>query len=70
MFEDGDVGERVAAHGDQVGGHAGGDATRLIGDAEVFGGVDGGGLDGFQRGQAGAHQQGELLGIVAVGRDA
>ena len=36
----------------------------------MFGGADRGGLDGLQRSQAGADQEGELLGVVAVGGDA
>ena len=51
VFHLADVGERVAAHGDDVGVLAGGDGADVLGAAEQVGGVGGGGAQG-QRGSS------------------
>src|SRR5689334_14950152 len=66
VFEGGDVGERVAGGGDDVGKAAGFDGSDLVLHAEERGGGGGGGTDGLRGSLAVFHAQREFLGGVDV----
>ena len=66
LFQRGDIFQRVAIDGDEVGLLAGFERADLGGPSQQVGRVDGGGLDGLQRRHAEADVDSELVGVEAV----
>src|ERR1700676_5301726 len=66
VLEDGDVDQRVAIYGDEVGVLAGFDGANAILPGHELGGVDGGGANGFNGRVAAADEAGKFEGVLAL----
>ena len=61
-----DVLQRVSVYCDYVGVVAGFECAYFFLPAQKFGGIDGGRLNGFERGQAALGQGGQFVGVLAL----
>jgi len=66
VAEEGDVGERVARNGDEIGEFAGFDGADGVLLVEKFGGGGGSGANGFERSEAALGQRDQLIGVFAL----
>jgi hypothetical protein len=66
LAQDGDVRQRIALDGDEVGELAGFDRADVVLLLEKFGGGCGGSADGFERSEAALSEGDELFGVFAL----